>query len=143
MANTSEKLTASEFQKRVKGKKKPKQLERQLQSQCFQWFRAEYPQYYYNLFAIPNGGSRNIIEAANMKRSGTVSGVADALLAVPKSYQFDDDCHGLFIEFKKDAKAKQTSNQSLFQESVEAQGYIYAVIYTFEQFETLIKNYLN
>ena len=36
------------------------------------------------LFAVPNGGSRHKIEAANMKRQGVKRGVADVILQIPK-----------------------------------------------------------
>ena len=36
------------------------------------------------LFAVPNGGSRHKIEAANMKRQGVRRGVADVILQIPK-----------------------------------------------------------
>lgn len=35
-------------------------------------------------FAVPNGGSRHKIEAANMKRQGVKRGVADVILQIPK-----------------------------------------------------------
>lgn len=34
------------------------------------------------LFAIPNGGSRNIREGANLKRQGVTRGVADVILLI-------------------------------------------------------------
>lgn len=36
------------------------------------------------LFAVPNGGSRNIIEAKNLKAQGIKSGVSDLLLLISK-----------------------------------------------------------
>lgn len=36
------------------------------------------------LFAVPNGGSRNKIEAKNMKCQGVKRGVADVILQIPK-----------------------------------------------------------
>ena len=36
------------------------------------------------LFAVPNGGSRHIREAANLKRQGVTSGVSDVILLIPK-----------------------------------------------------------
>lgn len=48
------------------------------------------------LHAIPNGGSRNKAEAANLKRQGVKRGVADLFLPVPCS-----EYHGLYIEMKR------------------------------------------
>ena len=46
-----------------------------LQKACVTWFRLQYPDVV--IFAIPNGGSRNPIEAAKLKATGTLAGVAD------------------------------------------------------------------
>ena len=42
--------------------------EERLQVSCVNWFDYQYPQYRQLLFAVPNGGSRNKIEAANLKK---------------------------------------------------------------------------
>lgn len=47
------------------------------------------------IFHIPNGGSRNVIEAKNLKLQGVKAGVPDLFLPIPKN-----NYHGLFIEFK-------------------------------------------
>jgi hypothetical protein len=50
------------------------------------------------LFAIPNGGERNIIVASNLKAEGCKSGVPDMFLPVARG-----NWHGLFIELKRRA----------------------------------------
>lgn len=47
------------------------------------------------LFHIPNGGSRNIIEATKLKKMGVKAGVPDLQLIVPNG-----EVHGLWIELK-------------------------------------------
>lgn len=85
---------------------------------------------------IPNGGSRNVIEAINLKKQGVLAGVADLQLAIPnKQY------HSLFIEMKF-AKNKQQPSQIEFQKAVEKQGYKYALVYSFDEFMQLINDYL-
>ena len=44
-----------------------KKEEAKLQTNCFRWFDYQYPELKMLLFAVPNGGSRNVIEAANLK----------------------------------------------------------------------------
>lgn len=64
----------------------------------------DYAQYNHKLrwlFAIPNGGSRDIREAVRLKRQGVKAGVSDMFLPIPNSMY-----HGLFIELKV-GKTKQ------------------------------------
>ena len=65
------------------------------------------------LFAVPNGGSRNIIEAKNLKRQGVVSGVSDGILLIPKK-----GFASLCMEFKT-KKGKQSKEQEEFQRQAE------------------------
>lgn len=51
--------------------------EDKLQSDCFQWFWNNYPQYRMLLWAVPNGGYRNKREAVKLKATGLVKGVHD------------------------------------------------------------------
>jgi hypothetical protein len=47
------------------------------------------------LYHVPNGGSRNIREAANLKRAGVRAGVPDLHLPVARG-----EYHGLWLELK-------------------------------------------
>ena len=83
------------------------QSEDSIQCDFFKWVLLQeniYPMLK-TLYAIPNGGSRNIIEATKLKRTGTRSGVPDMFL--PYS---NGDYFGLFIEFKS-AKGKLSESQ--------------------------------
>ena len=113
-----------------------KSKEAQLQSSCVTWFRLQYPKLSKLLISVPNGGSRNVIEAANLKRQGLVSGVADLILFVPANYY-----HGLCIEMKY-GPGKQSPNQKEWQEAVEKQGYLYIICRSFDEFKDEIENYL-
>jgi hypothetical protein len=132
-------MTAKEYQLKYgkQAKRKRQKIEELLQIRCISWFRSEYPQYAMNYFAVGNGGSRNAIEGANLKRAGVLAGVSDTILLVPNPYY-----HGLCIEFKKDYKSKQTDNQIAFQEAVDKRNYGYSVIHDFEDFKKLIKSYI-
>ena len=49
------------------------------------WFRDNYPECI--IFAIPNGGSRNLKEAVNLKKSGVLKGTPDlCILLLNKNY---------------------------------------------------------
>ena len=113
-----------------------KHLEHKLQCSCIKYFRYAYPVYSKLLFSIPNGGSRNIIEAVKLKKEGVLAGCADLFLSVPNSFY-----HGFYIEMKY-GKNKQSENQKIFQKEVEAVGYKYSLCYSFDEFEILIKYYL-
>lgn len=87
-------------------------------------------------FAIPNGGSRNKIEARNLKLQGVTPGVPDTFLAVPR-----EPYSGLWIEFKA-GKNKTTEEQIRFLNLASSVGYATAVVYSFDEFYRLITNYL-
>jgi hypothetical protein len=112
-----------------------KQEESNLQRCCVSWFRLQYPKLSTLLFAVPNGGSRNAIEAARMKGEGVTAGVADLLLLVP-----GNGFHGLAIEMKA-GKNKQTEKQIAWQQAVEAQGYRYVVCRSFDEFRQAIQTH--
>ncbi|SCY03476.1 VRR-NUC domain-containing protein [Ruminococcus sp. YE282] len=102
-----------------------KQYEADQQRKLFQWttfIRAEYPEV--NLmFHIPNGGSRNKLEAANLKRQGVKAGVPDLFLPVSRG-----GYHGLFIELKC-GKNKTTAKQNEWLKNLSEQGYAVSVCY--------------
>ena len=81
-------------------RKKPRQPERNLQEACVKWFRLAYPKLF--IFAVPNGGSRNQIEAHNMRLSGVVGGVSDLVVI--------GNGKVLFVEMKI-AKGRQSERQ--------------------------------
>ena len=115
----------------------PKISESQLQQSFFKWFRLQYPQYYWNAFAIPNGGLRNKQVAAQLKREGVVSGVWDVFILNNKG---NNNSRGLWVEFKVKPN-KLTDNQIAFQK--ENFYYDFAVCYTIEEAVIAVNNYLN
>lgn len=71
------------------------------------------------VFHIPNGGSRNAREAANLKRQGVRKGVPDLFIPVPSG-----GYHGLFIEMKRaDGKGRVSKEQAEWIRLLQAQGY--------------------
>lgn len=122
--------------------------ESEIQQGCVTWFRLQHPKLAKLLFAVPNGGGRNALEASIMKGEGVTAGVADMLLLVPRR-----GYHGLCIEMKRQwygmgkkglilKKTYQEPEQKEWQSLVEAQGYRYEVIRSLEEFIELINSYL-
>lgn len=110
--------------------------ESDIQIACVSWFRLSHPNLSPLLFAVPNGGVRNVVTAARLKKEGVVAGVADLLLLVPRS-----GCHGLCIEMKA-KEGRQQKTQKEWQRHVEAQGYRYVVCHSFDDFFDAVKSYL-
>lgn len=115
--------------------KKPKLSEAQEQIIIFNWARFV-PELRW-LFAIPNGGSRHVLEATNLKRQGVKKGVSDMFLPIPKGKY-----HGLFIELKV-GKNKATPEQREFILHANKYNYHAEVCYGHEEAIDLIKRYLN
>ena len=88
------------------------------------------------LFAVPNGGSRHKIEAANMKRQGVKRGVADVILQIPKK-----GYASLCLEFKT-STGKQSAEQKEYQRQVEMAGSKYVIVRSVEQAIQVMQQYL-
>lgn len=88
------------------------------------------------LFHIPNGGSRNRIEAAHLKRQGVKPGVPDLCLPVARGGR-----HGLFIELKY-GRNRPTAEQKAWLQDLDGQDYETAVCYGWEQAVQTIETYL-
>lgn len=112
--------------------------ESNLQIACVRWFKFfQYKELAMLLFAIPNGGQRNRVTAAYLKKEGVTAGVHDLFLSVPRA-----EFHGLYIEMKF-GNNKLTQKQIEFKKQVEAQGYKSIIIYEFDDFVEEVTNYLN
>lgn len=115
-----------------------KSLEANEQRTLFDWVRwneGKNPDLWF-LHAIPNGGSRNKIEAANLKKQGVKAGVSDLFLPVAKGVY-----HGLYIELK--IKGGRTSDlQMEWIKRVQMQNYMALVAYGFDEAKAVIEWYL-
>lgn len=110
--------------------------EHELQSACVEWFRYQFPNYRLRLFAIPNGGKRNIRTAVKLKREGVLPGVPDLFLAIPRLHY-----GGLWIEMKAGAAGKITEAQKELHAELST-AYSVKVARSFSEFEKIIKDYL-
>jgi hypothetical protein len=110
------------------------QHEAQEQEAFFNW-AAYYPQLDY-MYAVPNGGSRNKLEAVNLKRQGVKSGVPDICLPLPKG-----KWHGLYIEMKY-GKNTASENQKKYIDYLNSVGYKAVVCYGYEAAKRVVTAYL-
>jgi len=92
-----------------------KHEEEHIQCDFIKWFRMQYPSEL--IFAIPNGGKRNMLEAVRLKRQGVIAGVPDLFIA-----KSNEKYNGLFIEMKSE-KGKKSPNQIAISNTLEIKGY--------------------
>lgn len=114
--------------KRHAPRKSPAHNESRLQGACVRWFRYQYPKLL--IFAIPNGGRRNEIEAKIMKDEGVLPGVADLEILLPSG-------RCVFIEMKT-LKGKQSEAQRAFEKWCVDNGHIYIVCRSLEEFMEVV-----
>lgn len=119
-------------------RKKPTQYEANEQEALFRWaafIHGRFPEIDL-LYHIPNGGSRNRMEAANLKRQGVKAGVPDLCLPVARS-----GFNGLYIEMKAE-KNTTTEKQEEWILALRRQGYAAEVCYGWERAAEVITKYL-
>ena len=123
-------------------------IESHLQQVCVKWFKLVYKDIAPLLFAVPNASKRGTATSRRAKAEGLTEGVSDLILLVPSK-----DCHGLCIEMKMQTytyengkehihKTYQEPCQKKWQALVQAQGYRYEIVRTFDEFKQLIEQYL-
>lgn len=109
------------------------QTEQSIQQQMFVWYNNTFCLKHHNprnlIFAVPNGGTRNIREALALKNTGVLSGVSDLIVI--------HNGKVLFIEVKL-PNGKQSPSQLDFEQRVKELGFDYYLIRTFEQFKNII-----
>lgn len=105
--------------------------ETQLQAACFQWAHNTFPQIRGLLFSVPNGGTRNKIEAMTLKATGLISGIPDMILIHPLTA----------FEFKSET-GRLSPNQEKIIELWREKGIPVYIIKSFEDFKLSIKKIL-
>jgi len=102
-----------------------------------------------NLFAIPNGGNRHIVEAIKFVGTGTRAGVPDMFLAWPVKFKCSmvTKYHGLYIELKinkyRISKNGGCSNKQLeWHERLRNSGYCVKICYGWEEARDSLLDYL-
>lgn len=117
--------------------------EHEIQKGFFNWL-SYYPSIRRVSFAIPNGGSRNLITGKRLKMEGVTSGVPDCFIAIPIVHINGPNTvgyNGLFIEFKK-APNVLSFNQRVFIKNLTENGYRCEVCYSLEEGQAAVKKYL-
>ena len=109
------------------------------QMTVFKWAeysKKRFPELEY-CYHVPNGGSRNILEAIHLKQQGVKAGVPDLCLPVPRC-----GFHGLYIEMKRRKNARVAESQKKWIAALRRQGYFAAVCYGADEAIKLIEAYL-
>ena len=106
--------------------------------QCafFDWLRLVYPKIYKITFAIPNGGQRNIITAARLKKEGVKAGVPDIFVPQARGVW-----HGLFIEMKS-KKGRLSKFQVDFMWGLLDAGYQFYECHSWEAAKDSFESYI-
>jgi hypothetical protein len=109
--------------------------EDQLQIQVIRYLQIQYKEKIF--FHVPNGGSRNVIEASKLKKMGVLAGVCDVLVLNPMgSY------NGLAIELKIKPN-RVNENQINFINKLEKINWYTKVCYDFETAKNVIDVYFS
>ena len=87
-------------------------------------------------FHCPNGGSRNVAEAAKLKAMGVMAGIPDILILEPRK-----NCYGFAIELKV-GKNKCTDHQNEMRRHFIAHNWHVLVSYSLDQVIFEIDKYL-
>ena len=108
------------------------------QTELIQWKwlnMGKYPELV-NLFAIPNGGARDIVTGRKLKDEGVVAGIPDLFLAVPRGAY-----SGLFLEMKLKPN-KPSAVQLEVMNNLRKQNYAVHVCYGADEAIEVITEYL-
>lgn len=118
-------------------RKKPGHEEDDIQEAFFDTARIIFPKLGKLLIAIPNGGKRDIREAARLKKQGVTPGASDILCLVP-----NDKYNYLCLETKTET-GTQSAEQKEFQKQVEAAGGLYLIYRSAAAGIEILKDYLS
>lgn len=111
-----------------------KHIESDIQKACVKWFRLQYPGLV--LCSIPNEGKTSPQMGAIMKSMGLLAGMPDLIL-----FAAEGGFNGLLIEMKS-PEGRLTESQTAIHTKLKRKGYHVEVCRSFEQFKSIIENYL-
>lgn len=88
------------------------------------------------LFAVPNGGKRDLVTAARMKAEGVRAGIPDLCLPVARR-----GYHGLYLELKV-GRNTISDEQEQWIDALRAEGYFVDVAWGWQAAAQVIADYL-
>ena len=110
-------------------------IEHQIQVNCVNYFRLRWRNSL--IFAIPNGGARDIRVAQKLKAEGVLAGVPDLCVPIPKN-----GYNGLYIEMKAGKKGVVSDKQKDIMERLTENGYLCKVCRCFDDFQKVVDDYM-
>jgi len=122
----------------VKRRAKPRELERPHQVALIKWVRTVRDAHpvLKLLYAVPNGGDRNLRVARKLKAEGVLAGVADLCLpAARRGY------NGLYLEMKSE-EGVATEEQKEFLRGVSGEGYCAVIAQGVDEAKATLEWYL-
>lgn len=108
-----------------------------MQIRVYQWFKYQYPEFEYLCNHPPNGGGRDIREAALFKKMGTQAGMPDLMFCIARG-----GYHGMHVELKLPGE-KLNQNQRKVIKALRSQDYYCIVCYSDSDAMDAIKDYLD
>lgn len=112
-------------------------IEDVIQAEIVEWFNNTYCLKFhiprYMIFSVPNGGTRNKLEAIKMKSTGLLAGVADLIIVLDRT---------VFVEVKTEA-GTQSPEQKEFEKRIKDLGHEYYLVRSLEDFKLLITRLIN
>lgn len=112
-----------------------KDVEHQIQVACINYFRLKFRDAL--IFAIPNGGARDIRVAQKLKAEGVLAGVPDLCIPIPrKGY------NALYIEMKAGKKGVVSDKQKEIMERLTNNGCLCKVCRSFDDFQKVVDDYM-
>lgn len=95
------------------------------------------------LFHIPNGGARDAVTGAMLKRAGVQAGVPDLCLPCPRPRSDGGQWHGLWLEMKRaDHSNSPSAEQKRWLDYLRSAGYMAVVCYGCAEAIGAIETYL-
>jgi hypothetical protein len=119
--------------------KMPIQTESAEQQALFEWAALQsgkYPELAL-LYHVPNGGSRNKVEAARLQAEGVKAGIPDICLPVARG-----GYHALYVELKRQDGGRVSEFQKAWLEALAREGYRAVLCRGWEEASSAIKEYL-